>query len=114
MPKKNKRKLQLLLAKKQQLQELERGAVVQFDATAKLPDLTPAATSQSLSSPKQEPPQAASEAANTPSNRQGLTRLLTSLAVVAALFIGTVVLANQSDYLTTFSDWFYQALALSR
>ena len=92
MSKKNKRKLQQLIAKKQQIQQLQQGVISEPEKGLPLVETTP----------KVEAPSPARQAPTSPlpslpiASALGLGRLLVSLTIVVVLFLGTVIFNRQA------------------
>lgn len=110
MAKKNKKNLKQLLAKKQQLQNLEK--------QAGNPQISSNLPKTALPSPVTRP--ALTSAENTekalPAYAPGreIWRTLISTAVIGVILAGIVIANNQQHFLNRFGDQLYQALNLDQ
>lgn len=100
MGKKQKKNLQKILAKRQQLQQL--GAT---NTLEQLPE--PATPQRALEGDK---PVAALEA---PSHKRELLRTLVSIAIITVLFVGVVLYDRQRNDLQDLGNWLYSELRLN-
>lgn len=103
MAKKSKKNLQKILAKRQQLQQLNTSA-----APASLPE--PSEELKALPTVTQK----SVAALPAYSHNRELVRTVISIAIIAALLIGVVIFDRQRDDLATFGNWLYNTLRLSK
>lgn len=107
MSKKNKRKLQQLIAKKQQISQINTGVVVTFNENPVTDVVMHSKPTESFVSSAHQ------NEAITSSRASELKRTAVSIVIIIILLAGAVIFDHKAPYFNNFGAWLYRALRLN-